>query len=438
MRILIVLVLMSAVWLGILLRLGIGRATITPAEGILSRTFEGWATYPASRHLFLAQLKPNDFASSHVYTSFSYPHLFANFLLLAPIHFLFGVPYNVAHNFLPYFNVFCLLLLFIVSTTKQLHAIFEEKRFLLWSMVFICLGILITNPLPWTSSFNAARENPHILAAGLFSYLSTWVFYGKVPRTALMIVGIVLAVFGSMYVPAWILAGLFFHRTLDIDRKWAQQVLAVSALAVVNVALPPLVVWMAGATPAGSSFLFRSGLDGSTQYMTSIFQAVVLPIDPRHWPTATYVLIAGLLAVYFQFFFKHRGHACFHPLRQAIFLLIPYATIAIFLPQLTSIHPYTTDLLLFVPATFLMSFWFLQDQFWKKLSGKTYVIWLLVASFVLMTNLLAVAQMPRFAAIERRSFLFVLGAVAVSFCLYWIVKAASSKMRANPSAQMER
>lgn len=42
----IVLVLMSAAWLGILLRLGLGRATTTPAEGILSRTFDGWATYP--------------------------------------------------------------------------------------------------------------------------------------------------------------------------------------------------------------------------------------------------------------------------------------------------------------------------------------------------------------------------------------------------------
>jgi hypothetical protein len=167
----------------------------------------------------------------------------------------------------------------------------------------------------------------------------------------------------------------------------------------VNIALPGLVCRFAGVQPTGSSFLFRSGLDGSTQYMTSIFQAVFSPNDPRHWPTGSYLLLTALLAVCFHFFYKDRKH--YRPLQQALFLLIPYCTVAIFLPQLSSIHPYTTDLFIFIPATFLMSFWFLQKTFWETLTGKTYVAWLLFACLILMTNLLSVAQMPRFAYVER-------------------------------------
>src|SRR6185503_14092951 len=104
------------------------------------------------------------------------------------------------------------------------------KRFLLWFLVFMSVGIFITDPLPWTSSFNAARNNPHILTAGSFCYLSTFVFYDKIPRTPLLIVGIFLALWVPTTIPAWILAGLFFHRTLKLERKWLLQVAGVCAL----------------------------------------------------------------------------------------------------------------------------------------------------------------------------------------------------------------
>ncbi len=426
-KLFIVLFLIGAVWLAVLLKLGLWHSTVTPADGHLSYTFDGWAENPVSRHLFLLQSGPDDFARGRVYVSGTYPFVFFSFLFLAPFHFLLGLPYNVAHNFLPYFYVFCLTLLIILTTRRQLLAISEKRRFLLWFLIFISIGITITDPLPWTSSFNAARDNPHILAAGAFCYLSTWVFYGKIPKTPLLVVGIFLALFTSMYVPAWILAGLFFHRTLALERKWILQVLAVCALALVNVALPGLVCRLAGVETTGSSFLFRSGLDGSTQYMTSIFQAVFSPDDPRHWPTASYVLLTVLLALCFHYFFKDRKQ--YRPLQQALFLLIPYSTVAIFLPQLTSIHPYTTDLFIFIPATFLMSFWFLQKPFWESLTGKTYVAWLLVASLILMTNLLTVAQMPRFAYVERS--LRVVSFGLVSFGLVYLGLRFTNWFRRN-------
>jgi hypothetical protein len=415
-KLFIILFLIGAVWLGVLLRIGLWRTTLKPEGGHLSYTFDGWAEYPVSRHLFLAASAPDDYARGRVYVSITYPFLFFNFLFLAPFHFLLGLPYNVAHNFLPYFYVFCLTLLVIIATKRQLLAISEKNRFLLWLLVFLSIGITITDPLPWTSSFNTARDNPHILAAGSFCYLSIWVFYNRIPKKALLVVGIFLALWAAMYVPAWILAGIFFQRTLTLDRKWILQVVAVCALTGLNIALPGIVSRLAGIGPAGSSFLFRSGLDGSQVYMTNIFQAVYAPTDPRHWPTAFYVLFTALLAVCFHYFFSHKRK--YHPLRQALFLLIPYATVSIFLPQLTSIHPYITDLFLFVPATFLMSFWFLQRAFWERLTGKAYVAWLLLAGLILMTNLLTVSQMPRFTYVERKLLPVAAVVVFVSLCLY--------------------
>jgi hypothetical protein len=388
-KILIALFLSAAIWPAVLLGLGLWHFTVTPADGHLSRTFDGWAEYPVSRHLFLLQSEPDDFARGRVYSSGTYPFIFFNFLVLAPFHFLLGLPYNIAHNFLPYFYVFCLTLLIILTTRRQLLAISEKRRFLLWFLVFISIGISITDPLPWISSL-ANRDNPQILAAGSFCYLSTFVFYDKIPKMPLLIVGIFLALWSPTCIPAWILAGLFFHRNLILDRKWILQVAAVCSLAVLNVALPVLVCRLAGVVPTGNGFPYRSGLDGSRAYMTSIFQAVYSPNTLRHWPTVSYLLLTALLAVCFHYFFK--GRKQYRPLEQALFLLIPYSTFAIFLPQLTSIHPYITDLFLFIPATFLIAFWFLQKPFWENLTGKTYVAWLLVAGLILMTNLLTVAH----------------------------------------------
>ncbi len=391
-KVLIAVIITLAVWLGVLFKLGLWKLTVTPADGYLSRTFNGWAEQPISRHLFLMQLQADDFAQGKPYTSATYPFIFFNFLFLAPFHFLLRLPYNLAHNFLPYFYVFCLVLLLILTTKRELLAISKKRSFLLWLVVFISIGITVADPLPWTSSFNANRDNPHILAAGTFCYLSTWVFHNKIPKTPLLIAGVFLALWTPMYIPAWILSGLFFHRTLLLNRKWIAQVVAVSALAFVNVELPALVCRVAGLQPNGSSFLFRSGLDGSTTYMTSIFQAIYSPNDPRHWHTGSYLVLTALLALCFHYFYKDRKY--YRPLHQALFLLIPYATLAIFLPQLTSIHPYISDLFLVIPATFLMSFWFLQKPFWRKFAGPTFVTWFIVASLILMTNLLYVAQMP--------------------------------------------
>jgi hypothetical protein len=390
-KLLIALTAIVALWLLALFVLGLRFVTLLPVDGILSYTFNGWAEYPASRHLFMAQYEPDYFATGRAYTSHPYPVLFFIFLLLAPFHYGLRLPYEVAHNFLPYFYVLCLTCLLLFTRKSQLSAVLEKRNPLLWLLAFMAIGIMVTAPQPWVSTLIYDRDNLYILTAGAFCYLSTWVFYDEVPKKALLVVGLFIALWLPIYIPAWILAGLFFNRALIFERKWLFQVAGVSVVGVLNLAVPKLVCLWFGIAPTGSGFRYRSGLDGSRRYMTSIYQAIFSPNDPRHWPVAFYFLIALLLAVFFHYLFQKQKKQ-YRPLQQAFFLLIPYAMTAILFPQLTSIHPYSTDPLIVVPACFLISFWSLQKEFWGNLTGRTYVAWLLVASLILMTNLLTVAQ----------------------------------------------
>src|SRR2546423_8215896 len=223
----IALVLTGAVWLLLLLRLGLWHSTFRPADGLLSHTFNGWAEQPIARHLFLAQNDPNDFARGRAYSTHTYPFICFSFLFLAPLHFLLRLPYNVAHNFLSYLYVFSLMVLIVLTSARQLLAISEKNRLLLWILAFISIGISITDPVPWVSSLVFARNNPFILVAGSFCYLSTWVFHGQRPQTPLLIVGVFLALWSPPFIPAWILASLFFHRTLILERKLTAQVAGV-------------------------------------------------------------------------------------------------------------------------------------------------------------------------------------------------------------------
>ncbi len=389
-KVLIGLILISTVWLLVLLKVGVWRATLRPSDGLLPHTFDGWAKYPVTRHYYLGRFHLEEFDQGQVYCSDTYPFLITNFLIVAPVHVLGGLPYGFAANFVPYFYMLCLTILLFAVTKDYLTEILASNRPFLWGLAFAAIGITVTDPLPWLCSLRYATDNYHLLAAAPFCYLSIYAFRGTSPSKPLLISGVFLALWSPIYVPAWILASLFFNNSLIPGRKWIFQVGGVSGFAALSMALPVLVARWAGLANVGSSYFFRSGLDGSTQYMTSISQAIYAPSYPRHWPTIFYPLIVVSLGLCFQYLFRRQ--TSYHPLRQAFFLLIPYLTIAILLPQFTSIHPYTTDQLLVIPATFLISFWFLQKEFWERLTGPTFVAFLLVAGLVLMTNLLAVAQ----------------------------------------------
>jgi hypothetical protein len=389
-RIAVVFVLASVAWLSLLLALGLWRPAVRAQPGVLSYTFQGWSEFPPARHAFLGQYSGTEFVQGRAYESYPYPLLFANFALVAPLHYALDIPYERAHNVLPFIFAVCLLALLWVTTRKEWTDLEPGHTPIRFLILAIAVGIVATSPLQWTSLLQYNRDNVHVLAAAAFCYLSTFVFHERPPGAALWGAGIFLALWSPWYLPAWILAALFFRRDLTWDRRWSMRVLGVAALAALNLAMPKLVCKLTGLVPAGSGLRFRSGLDGDTQYFADIYGAVLRPFHPRHWPLGFYVVVAilGALGVHYLL----RKSTTPRALAQIAFLAIPYATMAILLPQFTSIHPYFTDLLLIVPATFVLAFWSLQREFVQKLSARSAVLYFLVAALVLMTNLLTVAQ----------------------------------------------
>ncbi len=141
-------VLMAVIWLLILLHLGLWRASVRPAPGLLSYTFEGWEQFAPSRHAFMAQYDGTEFGRNIAYTSFGYPFLFAMFAVVAPLHVLFDVPYTLAHNIVPYVFVAALTLLLIVTARGDLLDARERPAPARSALIFLGVGILVTNSLP--------------------------------------------------------------------------------------------------------------------------------------------------------------------------------------------------------------------------------------------------------------------------------------------------
>lgn len=382
----------AAVWMFVLLKLGVAGVTRLPGVGVLPNTFNGWAEHPEAGRYFLVQFSAQEFGRGASYTSYTLPFVITMYALIEPFHRWLALPYAVAQNVSAYANVACLTLLLVLAARDELRAVFSGHSPFRWLLAFLSIGIVFTDPLPWVSLLLFNRDCFHVLAAASFCYLSIWVFRDRVPRAPLLAVGIFLALWSPIYVPAWMLAVVFFDRTLSLPRRSVVEMIGVCALAALNLTLPALVSRWAGFEPVSSGFFFRSGLDGSTQYVSTIHQAVVAPVDPRHWPLLFYPIVTAGIGLWLHGVLGPSGR---RPLQQALFLAIPYATVAIALPQFTSIHPYMTDLLVFVPCTFLIAFWFLQREFWQNLTGRTYAAWLLAAGLVLMTNLLTVAQNMR-------------------------------------------
>jgi hypothetical protein len=382
-----VVVLASVAWLVLMLVLGLHSLTARPQAGVLSRTFQGWSEFPPARHLYLGQYSGTEFLESRAYVSYPYPLLFANFALVAPLHYVLDVPYERAHNVLPYVFAACLVALLWWTTRSGWG---KDEVPLRWLFLVLAVGFVVTSPLQWISLLLYNRDNAHVLAAAAFCYLSTFVFHDRPPGAALWGAGIFLVLWSPWYLPAWVLAALFFQRDLKWDRVWVLRVIGVAALAGLNVALPRLVCRWAGIEAAGSGLRFRTGLDGDTLYFTTIHAAVLRPYHPRDWPVGFYVIVVIAAAIGVHFLLRKSTTS--RPLAQIAFLAIPYASMAVLLPQFTAIHPYFTDLLLIVPATFVLAFWSLQRELFQSLTPKSAVAYFLAAALVLMTNLIAVAQ----------------------------------------------
>src|SRR5262249_40193082 len=134
-----------------------------------------------------------------------------------------------------------------------------------------------------------------------------------------------------------------FARNRSLIRLAASTLVAGAVTLVVPWAL---ISWK-GYHPVGSTLLFRSGLDGDTQYFTSILQAMWAPCRPKCCYGRSFtdpVLPAFLpLAICGPFALRDPGMSRLGLGRMLLFLCTPYFASLVFFPQSVSIHPYLYD-----------------------------------------------------------------------------------------------
>jgi hypothetical protein len=266
------------------------------------------------------------------------------------------------------------------------------------------LAVLATNPALWVGAMIGDQVGQNwFLGPIVFAYLSVVDFRNDRLDWVGLVVVFALTILSPMYGPflivtLWILgAGREEGERSGVGLSWPranQQAIVLGMTAVISIVVPYVAVSVSGLRGVGSPMFYRSGLDGSTDYFTSMAQAIFQPYagaTARRWallpvPAAALWIVATT--------------ACWsrciatRMLRQ---LLVAEACglfmVAVF-PQIVSIHPYVFDFGLIFPAAFCLAFWLIQPEVHDIIAAhRGFALALFIAlTALVMTNAIDLAR----------------------------------------------
>jgi hypothetical protein len=170
--------------------------------------------------------------------------------------------------------------------------------------------------------------------------------------------------------------------------------LASAVVGAIVYAVPGALIAWKGYTPKGSSFLFRSGLDGDTRYFSNMVQSVLAPcpLSCCWGRTATDLLFPAFIPLAVFGLFAFRGaQGAIRAGHLFLFLCTPYFVSLILFPQSVSIHPYMYDHMLLIPVIVMGVVAMLTPAI-EELSRVWLLALALITSGVLMSNLIGIAQ----------------------------------------------
>ena len=376
-------------WILILHYLGVYEIAIIPRSGVLSYTFNWWESTSIDKHLFLGNYLPNETYNGTVYTTYTYPFYFINYTLLAPFRYLFHMSYEKSQNLLPYFNVLFFIFIIYRLKRKEIQEIIQSKNLYYLTWIFLIFGIIITNALPWTSMLRHNQENLHMPIALLFCILSLTIIKREKNEERdrkFLIIGSIIASISPIYFPAWILCYIYTETDLKVRKKMIINAFLVFTINFINYIIPLIAANSLRLKSSASGYLYRSGLDGSSDYFNSILSVIYNPHSEQH-TSSTIILIIS--AIYIGRKQKEDAKIYF---KQLIFTLIPFASIVILFPQFSSIHMYLIEFLLVVPPIFLITYKLINFEFLKNIQPKEYATYILFFTFIIMSQLLEIAK----------------------------------------------
>jgi hypothetical protein len=402
----------SAVWLTVVSDLGVGQFIVHMDRSVarlcsgdpLTTIFSIWESAPASQHLFLGWRGAQDFAAHTVYENHVHPYLFAMYAWVSVVRAVTGRPLFVASNSTAILDITVMLgavtvLLARAGTLRRCRGVSGML------VLFSAVGFTVTTWRMWDDLFRFNSDNPYPLLGAVFVIVYA-LFVRPIRRRLVILAGTLFVALSPIHLPMLLLAvGSIFGRTGKGLRQLVKRnrtLIYLSAVAtgagVLAIALPWALVASKGYHGQASTFMFRSGLDGSTTYFTNIVQAVwsACPLNccgsPR--PILNLVFPAFVpLAVYLWPAHDSREVRRLGGFpRLLLFLAVPYVVSAIFFPQSVSIHPYLYDHLLIIPAVACGAVAMTSTRVRERLRGPGLLVFLLLSAFVIMSNLVSIAQ----------------------------------------------
>lgn len=405
---LLVVLWSAAFWVALVCDLGVARFVVETNRTAyqscqsdpFSTIFQIWETEPARDHLFLGWKTLESFQGGIPYANHVHPYLLTMYGWSRAVRAATGLPQYAASNTIPLFYL-AVLVAAVTTLLARLGLLRHRSTLLGLSTLFLGYGVIVTAWRFWNDLYRYNSDNPFPLLAGVFILLYAFMLDPVRPVAASVSAGVFVAL-SPTHAPMAVVAvmGLFGQSapTLRefVGRNRAPLVVSATALVMGAAAyLPPwlLSVWR-GYVPVGSSVLFRSGLDGDTQYFSNMVQSVVAPCPlvccwGRSWVDLAYPALLPLVV------FAPLARRAAPPLRIGhllLFLCTPYLVNVILFPQSVSIHPYLYDHFLLIPAIVTGTVAMLTPQVEGRLRGAALLGFLLFCGWILMSNLTGIAQ----------------------------------------------
>ena len=373
-----------------------------PWADVLATTFRIWDSHPPGEHFFLTFRSPEHFATGRAYPHAPQPWMFFLYLCLQPWRWL-GASYENA-QIAASVPQFALILLLLVASLSR-GARFDRSplravpAFRLVVLTLAAAGV-VTLPAFWVPFFRFNPDHWYLLPAFSFAYLAVVDAHREMRGRDAVIAIVPIALCAPLYTPflvvSWyVLWGLGTDDHAETNWRTVGLLAAVGLLGVIVFAFPSVLGRLAGFHSVGSSFLYRSGLDGSEQHFTSMLQALWSPSYPPgrawhfwHWPAAALAAI-GVAAV-------HSAPLAARMLRQLFICWLPLLWMVIVFPQAVSIHPYIFDFTATFGAAFCLVGWLQWRDLdpWCRLPALRLAILMMFAA-LLMTNLIDLARLGR-------------------------------------------
>ena len=405
-----------ALWLTVVSDLGIGRVVLETDRTVarpcrsdaLTTAFSIWESNPVREHLFLGWRSVESFQNGAPYANHVHPYLLTMYAWTRAVRTVTGAAPYVATNTVPSLYMLVLITAFttLLARAGMLRRRTDVTRLL---TLFVAYGLVLTAWRFWNDLYRFGSDNPYPLLAAVFVLVYAFLL-APVRPVAAALSAAAFSALSPIHTPMLLVAVLILFgqgeatpaRFLQRNRGLIAISLAALGAGVVSFLTPVMLISLKGYVAVGSSYVFRSGLDGDTRYFSNAAQAIFAPCPPAvccSGRTAGPLLWPAFLPVLLGAAVWRRRPAPVSLGHLLLFLTTPYVMSVVLFPQSVSIHPYLYDHLLIIPAVVVGSASILIPAIEDRLRGAALLVFLLLSGVVLMANLVGLAQalaiMPR-------------------------------------------